>query len=95
MALDMAQEAVVLERTLARRGLAHLMVTRRGNALTILNAADRSPEARLTAVGKRIWRLDLPNFRGAWDPTPFVADLAELVDTALSIGRLIDGSPPN
>lgn len=93
MALDMAAEAIVLEKTLARRELSHLTVTKRGNALTI--SSSEGPEARLVSVGKRSWRLDLPKWRGGWEQTPFVADLAELVDTALSIGRLVDGSPHN
>jgi hypothetical protein len=93
MQVDMAREADVLQKTLQRRGLDHLSVVKRGKQLTITCAADGYPEARLTCLGYREWRLDLPNGRGGWEQTPFVGDLAEVVDDALSIGRLAPDDP--
>ena len=93
MAVDMQHEAQVLRRVLEDRGLTHLSVTKRGKALTIGNGLE--PEARLTHLGGRSWRLDLRHHSGRWDQTPFVGDIAEMVDMAESMGRRDDFGPPD
>lgn len=92
MARDMEREARALRSTLGDRGLTHLRVTKRGKALTISGPDD--PEARLTHVEGRMWRLDLRHHSGRWDKTPFVGDIVEVVDMAESMGRLADYGPP-
>ncbi len=96
MPLDMQHEAKRLQQLLADRGLQHLRVVKRGKALIIESGppADPDPEARLTSLAPRSWRLDLPHHAGRWEQTPFVGDMAELIDTALGIGRLTDPGPP-
>ncbi len=71
-------------------------MTKRGKALTISSGpeADPDPEARLTCLATGSWRLDLPHPSGRWEQTPFVGDMAELVDTAVGIARLDDPAPP-
>jgi len=92
MAVDMEREARALRRLLSDRGLTHLSVTKRGKALTICTGPD--PEARLTHVGGGSWRLDFRHHSGRWDQTPFMGDIAELVDIAESMGRLENFGPP-
>lgn len=97
MPLDMDREVRALQHALSTRKLAHLRVTKRGKALTILSGSDAQPwpEARLTFVLAGRWRLDLPLFNGKWEQTPFQGGIAELVDDAISIGRLDDPGPPH
>ena len=97
MPIDMEREAEVLRSTLADRGLKHLHVTKRGKALTIHSGPkdDPDPEARLTLLAPGSWRLDLRHHTGRWDQTPFVGELAEIVDTAESMGRLEDFGTPD
>lgn len=98
MPLDMDREAQDLQALLTSRGLTHLHVTKRGKALTIASGPqeDPEPEARLTLLGPGAWRLDLRHHSGRWDQTPFVGDMAEMVDTAADMGRLDDfGGPWN
>lgn len=92
MAVDLEHEAWALRRILADRGLTHLNVTKRGKALTIRNGSD--PEVRLTHLERGAWRLDFHHHSGRWDQTPFVGDVAEMVDMAESMGRLEDFGPP-
>ena len=97
MAIDIEAEADELRDLLAKRGWTHLRVTKRGKALTIVSGPEDDPEAeiRLTHEGRAGWRLDIANHTGRWEPTPFSGDLAEMVDTAASMGRLEDyGSGP-
>lgn len=89
MPIDMARAAQALSRVFADGGLTHLRVTKRGKTL-LVTGSDGDPEARLTSLPADSWRLDLPDGRGRWAETPFVGSLAELVDAALSIGRLQD-----
>jgi hypothetical protein len=92
MAVDMEREARALRDVLADREQAHLRVTKRGKVLTMLNYSD--PEVRLTHLGGDSWRLDFRHHSGRWDQTPFVGDIAEMVDMAESMGRLEDFGPP-
>jgi hypothetical protein len=95
MPVDLDREAKVLETALASRGLADFRVVKRGQALTIVSGPkdDPEPEARLMLVSASNWRLDLRHHSGKWEPTAFVGGLAELLDDALSIGRLSDPLP--
>lgn len=92
MAIDMDREARALEGVLAKHGLQHLRVTKRGKALTLAAGTEDypEPEARLTLVRPGTWRLDLQHHTGRWESTPFEGGLDELVETAVSIGRLVD-----
>jgi hypothetical protein len=36
------------------------------------------PCARLTAVSRTRWRLDMPLHTGRWQPTPFVGSLIDI-----------------
>ncbi len=92
MAVNMAREASFLQRDLKARGLTHLSVTKRGNALTI--RCDSEPEVRLTHAGAASWRLDFRHHSGRWDQTPFEGDIAEMLDVAESMGRLDDLGTP-
>ncbi len=96
MPIDMDRQAHALRTLLTERELTHLRVTKRGKALTIASGPedDPDPEARLTLVAPGTWRLDLRHHAGRWDQTPFMGDLAELIDTAASMGRLEDLGPP-
>lgn len=97
MAVDMELEADELRDLLAKQGRAYLRVVKRGKALTIVSGPDDDPdpEIRLTLVGRDGWRLDFANHAGRWEPTPFVGDLAEMIEAAASMGRLVDhGSGP-
>jgi len=91
MAVDMNREADALRQVLARRGLTHLKVTKRGKSLTVLNDSD--PEVRLTHLQQGSWRLDFRHHSGRWDETPFTGTLEELVELAESMGRLEDFGP--
>jgi hypothetical protein len=95
MPVDLNREARVLETALTSRGLVDFRVVKRGKALTIVSGpeGDPEPEARLVLVHASTWRLDLRHHSGKWERTPFVGGLAELVDDALSIGRLNDPFP--
>ena len=91
MTPDMEREARALRRVLADRGLTHLKVSKRGKALTIRSGTD--PEVRLTHLEGSSWRLDFHHHTGRWEQTPFVGDLAEMVDMAVGMGRLEDLGP--
>jgi hypothetical protein len=95
MPTDLSRDADLLRQALADRGLSHLRVTKRGKSLTILSGAHDAPEARLTLVAPGSWRLDLPDHRDRWEATPFEGALDEMVDAALSIGRLDDDDSPS
>jgi hypothetical protein len=86
----MARAARELTTLLADQGLTHLRVTKRGDALTVVSGPDAYPEIRIIASDTDSWRLEVADHRGRWEATPFEGDLAELVDAALSIGRLGD-----
>ena len=86
----MARAARDLTTLLADQGLTHLSVTKRGNALTVVSGPDAHPEIRITASDGDSWRLEVADHRGRWEAAPFEGDLAELVEAALSIGRLED-----
>jgi len=96
MPIDMNREAQTLRSVLVERGLTHLHVIKRGKALTIASGPkdDPDPEARLTLLAKDSWRLDLRHHSGRWDKTPFVGDIAGMVETATDMGRLEDFGPP-
>ena len=88
MAIDIDEELRTTEAALAARGLTHVTVTKRGKALTLLIEDDA--DVRITNVGGRSWRLDVSHHTGKWEQTPFTGDIDELIDAALSIGRLDD-----
>jgi hypothetical protein len=90
MPTDMSRATRELTKLLADRGLTHLRVTKRGNALTVVSGADAHPEIRLTDLNAESWRLEVADHRGRWEFTPFEGSLDDLVDAALSIGRLED-----
>ena len=92
MAIDIEDAADELRELLTKRGWTHLRVTKRGKALTIVSGPedDPDPEVRLSHVGRDGWRLDFAHHTGRWEQTPFVGDLAEMLDTAASMGRLED-----
>jgi hypothetical protein len=79
-----------LERALSERALSHLKVRARGKQLTITTAEDDWPEARLTLIAPQTRRLDVATDRGGWEQTPFAGDIPEMVDAAISIGRLAE-----
>lgn len=92
MAIDMDREARALEKVLADQGLDHLRVVKRGKTLILESgpAGDGDPEARLSSLAPRRWRLDLRHHAGRWEETPFIGEMAELIETAVGIGRLAD-----
>lgn len=90
MPKDMAHAARELTTLLADQGLTHLRVTKRGNALTVVSGPDGDPELRIIASEADSWRLEVADHHGRWEVTPFEGDLADLVDAAMSIGRLED-----
>ncbi len=92
MAVNMEREAGALRRALADRGLTHLSVTKRGRALIVRSESE--PEVRLRYLERGEWQLDFRHPSGRWDETPFVGDLAEMVDMAEGMGRLEDLGPP-
>jgi hypothetical protein len=79
-------QATVLQRVLTVRDLTHLRVVKRGQTLTITN--ESHPEVRLSLIAQGEWRLDFRHHSDRWQPTPFVGDIAEMVDLAVSMGRL-------
>jgi hypothetical protein len=89
MAIDMDKEVSTTEAALAERGLSHVTVTKRGKALTLLIDHDDA-DVRMTHVAGRTWRLDVHHHTGKWEQTPFTGDIDELIDAALSLGRLDD-----
>jgi hypothetical protein len=91
----MDREARTLAEVLFQRQLAHLHVIKRGKTLTIASGSktEPDPEARLTHVPPRSWRLDLRHHSGRWEQTPFVGTMGQVVDDAISIGRLADLGP--
>lgn len=92
MATDMEREASALRRLLADRGIKLYRVVKRGKALVVECGpdGDGDPDVRLSMIAPRSWRLDLMRHNGRWEQTPFVGDMAELVDTAIGIGHLDD-----
>lgn len=86
----MDREQRALEQVLAERELTYLRVTKRGTTFTLLVGPDDEPEARLTHIAGPAWRLDLHHHSGRWEQTPFTGDFGEMIDAALSIGRLDD-----
>lgn len=73
-----------LEELLRRHGgLQHLAVRKHGTALVLYTLVDqeRVNEARLTAVSRTRWRLDMPLHTGKWQATPFEGSMAEVFAT--------------
>jgi hypothetical protein len=86
MPTDMKLQAKSLQKVLTARDLTHLRVVKRGQTLTITN--ESHPEVRLSLVAPGKWLLDFRHHSNRWQPTPFVGDIAEMVELALSMGRL-------
>lgn len=61
-------------------GLDHLEVRRHGASLVLYTRlGDVSiNRARLTAVSRTRWRLDMPLHSGRWQPTPYVGSLTQI-----------------
>lgn len=61
-------------------GLDHLAVRRHGASLVLYTRLGdvNINRARLTAVSRTRWRLDMPVHTGRWQPTPFVGSLTEV-----------------
>lgn len=89
-------DADALRAILASEALHHLHVVRRGQTLIVMTGptSDPEPEARMGRLSAGLWQLDLRHHSGRWDPTPFTGDLQDLVDAALSLGRLEDDEGP-
>lgn len=58
---------------LRRHGLSHLEVRRHGASLVLYTSVldDRVSRARLTAISRTRWRLDMPLHTGRWQATPY------------------------
>jgi hypothetical protein len=70
-----------LEDLLRRHGgLGHLEVRRHGATLVLYTRweEEKINRARLTAVSRTRWRLDMPTRSGRWEPTDWVGSLASL-----------------
>ena len=61
-------------------GLDHLEVRRHGASLVLYTRSEgvNINRARLTAVSRTRWRLDMPLHTGRWQPTPYVGSLTEV-----------------
>jgi hypothetical protein len=91
-AIDQANLADLLRR---HGGCDHLHVRRHGASLVLFTRIEGGNlnRARLTAVSRTRWRLDMPLHTGRWQPTPFVGSLPEIfrvltVDLAALMGPL-------
>ncbi|MFH1468572.1 MAG: hypothetical protein ABIO70_29550 [Pseudomonadota bacterium] len=76
-ATDQANLADLLRR---HGGLDHLQVRRHGASLVLYTRTEgvNINRARLTAVSRTRWRLDMPLHTGRWQPTPFVGSLIDI-----------------
>lgn len=62
-----------------RHGLDHLQVRRHGASLVLYTRIGdvNINRARLTAISRTRWRLDMPIHTGRWQPTPYIGSLGE------------------
>ncbi len=61
-------------------GLQHLEVRKHGTSLVLYTrlGEDRLNRARLTAISRTRWRLDMPLHTGKWQATPYEGSLPEV-----------------
>lgn len=61
-------------------GLDHLEVRRHGASLVLYTSSEgvHVNRARLTAVSRTRWRLDMPLRTERWQPTPYVGSLIDI-----------------
>ena len=72
----------------------HVQVVARGDTLALVSGKkpDVQKHARLTRLGKSCWAISLPRHTGAWEKTPFMGPLPDMVrmiavDLALFLDR--------
>jgi hypothetical protein len=77
---EIKHEANLADLVRRHGGLGHLEVRRHGASLVLYTRlGDVSiNRARLTAVSRTRWRLDMPLHTGRWQPTPFVGSLIDI-----------------
>jgi hypothetical protein len=76
-----AHHATRVQTLLHQRGAAHLRVRKRGVAVIVESGRTTGPvhHFRLRRDTVHLWRLDMATHTGRWEPTPFRAQLDELV----------------
>lgn len=74
------QEANLLDLLRRHGDLEHLRVRRHGASLVLYSLLedDKVNRARLTAVSRTRWRLDMPLHTGRWQSTPYVGTLTDI-----------------
>ena len=72
--VDQANLADLVQR---HGGLEHLQVRRHGASLILYTIwqEEKVSRARLTAVSRTRWRLDMPTRAGRWEPTDWMGSL--------------------
>lgn len=77
---DATQQANLADLLRRHGGCEHLQVRRHGASLVLFTRSQgvNINRARLTAVSRTRWRLDMPLHTGRWQPTPFVGSLIDI-----------------
>jgi hypothetical protein len=77
--------ATQVERLLHRRGGAHLRARTRGPAVLVESGPSAAPvkHFRLRRDTVHLWRLDMATHSGRWEPTPFRAQIDQLVTAVI------------
>jgi hypothetical protein len=77
---DLKHQANLADLLRRHGGLPHLEVRRHGASLILYTRLDdvNINRARLTAVSRTRWRLDMPLHTGRWQPTPYVGSLTAI-----------------
>lgn len=80
-----AHHTTRVQSLLHQRGAAHLRTRKRGVAVIVESgpAADPVHHVRLRRDTVHLWRLDMATHTARWQPTPFRAQLDELVALVL------------
>ena len=80
-----SHHATRVENMLHRRGAPHVRARKHGAAVIVESgpAADLVKHFRLRRDTVHLWRLDMATHTGKWEPTPFRAQLDDLVTTVL------------
>jgi hypothetical protein len=78
-------DQIAVEAVLKEKGLGHIRVRRRADALTLESGPDKDPwpHARLRRVGGALWQLYMPT-RSRYQATPFCATRDELLEMLLA-----------